>query len=248
MHDITESSKIEKERKDFVSNVSHELRTPLTSVNSYIDTLVDGSVDKKTAQSFLNVAKEETQRMIRMITDLLELSRMDQGTLEVNSEYINLPKFLNYTLDRFDHVLKTDKNAKKCEIVREYGDDVTFVEVDQDKFAQVIDNIINNAIKYSPDGGKIKVNIEKTETRAMISIADEGLGIPKKDLNNIFGRFYRVDKARARAQGGSGLGLAISKEVIEVLDGRIWADSVEGSGSTFYISLPFINQTDDNWS
>jgi len=252
LHDVTEQQKNERERREFVSNVSHELRTPLTSMRSYIEALNDGAwQDPEVAPSFLKVTQEETDRMIRMINDLLSLSRLDSGTSKIDMEYINLNEFFNYILDRFDMMIKTDNehtgeaasvldHAKKhYTIKREITKRDLWVEIDPDKFMQVVDNILNNAIKYSPDGGTITARLLDTHNHVILSISDQGLGIPRKDLANIFDRFYRVDKARSRKQGGTGLGLAISKEVVEALHGRIWVDSQEGHGSTFYISLPY---------
>ncbi|MCI1986299.1 MAG: cell wall metabolism sensor histidine kinase WalK [Lactobacillus sp.] len=256
LHDVTEQQKNERERREFVSNVSHELRTPLTSMRSYIEALSDGAwQDPEIAPQFLKVTQEETDRMIRMINDLLSLSRMDSGTSKIALETINLNEFFNYILDRFDMMLKTDNESagndnnrvqplpssrkKRYTIRREITHRDLWVEVDQDKFMQVIDNIMNNAIKYSPEGGVITARLVETHNHVILSIADQGLGIPRKDINKVFDRFYRVDKARSRQQGGTGLGLAISKEVVEALGGRIWVDSQEGKGSTFYISLPY---------
>lgn len=241
LHDVTEQERINEERRQFVSNVSHELRTPLTSVKSYIDALQDGALEDQTvAHSFLTVAQNETTRMIHMINDLLELSRMDQGRMKLNMEFVNVGELFNYILNRFDMIISSDdKPEKTYSIVRDITTAPVWAELDTSKFTQVIDNIMNNAIKYSPDGSEIVVSMHENEHHVILSITDQGLGIPKKDLTHVFDRFFRVDKARSRAQGGSGLGLAISKEIIEQFHGRIWAESVEGKGSTFYIALPF---------
>ncbi|WP_436670384.1 cell wall metabolism sensor histidine kinase WalK [Lactiplantibacillus argentoratensis] len=241
LHDVTEQQKIDNDRKQFVSNVSHELRTPLTSLRSYIEALSDGAwKDPEVAPGFLKVTQEETDRMIRMINELLSLSRMDSGTTRVDMELVNINEMFNYVLDRFDMILKKDDNpAKYYTIKREFTKRDLWVEIDTDKFTQVLDNIMNNAIKYSPDGGVVTCRLLETHNQVIISISDQGLGIPRADLGHVFDRFFRVDKARSRAQGGTGLGLAISKEVVQMLGGRIWVDSVEGKGSTFYISLPY---------
>ena len=241
LHDVTEQQKIDNDRKQFVSNVSHELRTPLTSLRSYIEALSDGAwKDPEVAPGFLKVTQEETDRMIRMINELLSLSRMDSGTTRVDMELVNINEMFNYVLDRFDMILKKDDNpAKYYTIKREFTKRDLWVEIDTDKFTQVLDNIMNNAIKYSPDGGVVTCRLLETHNQVIISISDQGLGIPRADLAHVFDRFFRVDKARSRAQGGTGLGLAISKEVVQMLGGRIWVDSVEGKGSTFYISLPY---------
>lgn len=241
LHDVTEQQKIDQDRKQFVSNVSHELRTPLTSVRSYIEALSEGAwKDPKVAPGFLKVTQEETDRMIRMINDLLTLSRMDSGTQKLNLEMVNLNELFNYVLDRFDMIIEQDDQSKKTySIKREFTKRDLWVEIDTDRFTQVLDNLMNNAIKYSPDGGVITCRLLETHNNIILSVADQGLGIPRADIPRIFDRFYRVDKARSRAQGGTGLGLAISKEVVQMLGGRIWVDSREGRGSTFYISLPY---------
>ncbi|WP_086347306.1 cell wall metabolism sensor histidine kinase WalK [Candidatus Enterococcus clewellii] len=238
MHDVTEQEKNERERREFVSNVSHELRTPLTSMRSYIEALNEGAwQNPEVAPDFLRVTLEETDRMIRMINDLLNLSRMDSGNSELQLEYVNFNELINFVLDRFD--MMVENNDKKFTIRREFTKRDLWVELDPDKIIQVLDNIMNNAIKYSPDGGEIICRLLETHSNVVFSITDNGLGIPKKDVNKVFERFYRVDKARARAQGGTGLGLAISKEVIKAHNGSIWVESTEGQGSTFYISLPY---------
>ena len=252
LHDVTSQQKEERERKQFVSNVSHELRTPLTSVHSYVEALSDGAwKDKDIAPQFLTVIQNETNRMIRMINDLLSLSRMDSGTTKLNLEYVNIKELFNYILNRFDMIIKkdeNDQNSKKYTIERYFTDKDLWVEIDTDKFTQVIDNIMNNAIKYSSDGGVITTRLLETHNHVILSISDQGLGIPRKDLGRIFDRFFRVDKARSRKQGGTGLGLAISKEVINLLGGQIWVDSIEGQGSTFYISLPYVPyEEEDDW-
>ncbi|QZN93047.1 cell wall metabolism sensor histidine kinase WalK [Limosilactobacillus panis] len=252
LHDVTSQQKEERERKQFVSNVSHELRTPLTSVHSYVEALSDGAwQDKEIAPKFLTVIQNETNRMIRMINDLLSLSRMDSGTTKLNLEYVNIKELFNYILNRFDMIIKkneNDENSKKYTIERYFTSKDLWVEIDTDKFTQVIDNIMNNAIKYSPDGGVITTRLLETHNHVILSISDQGLGIPRKDLGRIFDRFFRVDKARSRKQGGTGLGLAISKEVVNMLGGQIWVDSVEGKGSTFYISLPYVPyEEEDDW-
>ncbi|WP_459470957.1 cell wall metabolism sensor histidine kinase WalK [Pediococcus pentosaceus] len=241
LHDVTEQQKIDQDRKRFVSNVSHELRTPLTSMKSYIEALVEGAwKDPEVAPNFLKVTQEEADRMMRMINDLLNLSRMDLGTARLEREYVNLNELFNHILDRFDMILKnSDKPDKNYSIKRDFTRRDIWVEVDTDKIQQVLDNIMNNAIKYSPDGGIITCRLLETHNHVIMSITDQGLGIPKDSISHIFDRFYRVDKARSRAQGGTGLGLAISKEVIQLHGGRIWVESREGEGSTFYISLPY---------
>ena len=248
LHDTTEQDKEERERRLFVSKVSHELRTPLTSVKSYLEALDDGALSEPVAPEFVKVSLTETNRMMRMVTDLLSLSRIDNNTSHLDVELTNFTAFITYILNRFDKIKNQDE-TKKYEIIRDYSITPIWVEIDTDKMTQVIDNIMNNAIKYSPDGGTITVSVRTTDVQLILSISDEGLGIPKQDLPKIFDRFYRVDKARSRAQGGTGLGLAIAKEIIKQHHGFIWAKSEYGKGSTFTIVLPYDNDAVrvDDW-
>ena len=238
LHDTTEQEKEERERRLFVSNVSHELRTPLTSVKSYLEALDEGALSEPVAPDFIKVSLDETNRMMRMVTDLLHLSRIDNATSHLDVELINFTAFITFILNRFDKMRGSDEE-KKYELVRDYPITSVWIEIDTDKMTQVIDNILNNAIKYSPDGGKITVTMKTTDDQMILSISDQGLGIPKQDLPRIFDRFYRVDRARSRAQGGTGLGLAIAKEIIKQHKGFIWAKSEYGKGSTFTIVLPY---------
>ncbi|WP_029187765.1 cell wall metabolism sensor histidine kinase VicK [Streptococcus suis] len=238
LHDMTEQAKEERERRLFVSNVSHELRTPLTSVKSYLEALDEGALTESVAPSFVKVSLDETNRMMRMITDLLSLSRIDNQVGQIDVELINFTAFVTFILNRFDQMKNADSD-KVYTIVRDYQISPIWVEIDTDKMTQVLDNILNNAIKYSPDGGTITFSMKTTDSQLIVSVSDEGLGIPKTDLPRIFDRFYRVDKARSRAQGGTGLGLAIAKEIVKQHKGFIWAKSEYGHGSTFTIVLPY---------
>ncbi|TWT16624.1 cell wall metabolism sensor histidine kinase VicK [Streptococcus sp. sy010] len=240
LHDTTNLEKEERERRMFVSNVSHELRTPLTSVKSYLEALDDGALNEPVAPEFIKVSLDETNRMMRMISDLLNLSRIDNKANQLNVEMTNFTAFVTAILNRFEQIKnQNNSDGKRFEIIRDYPLNPAWLEIDTDKMTQVLDNLLNNAIKYSPDGGQIIVTMATSENRLMLSITDQGLGIPKKDLPLIFDRFYRVDKARSRAQGGTGLGLSIAKEIIKQHKGFIWAKSQEGKGSTFNIILPY---------
>lgn len=253
LHDITEQKRIDEERKQFVSNVSHELRTPLTSLRSYIEALSDGAwKDPELAPRFLEVTQGETDRMIRMVQDLLHLSRIDSGKSDLELEIIDVKELFEHVLRRFDMLVNSNEYDQKIYSIKsQIMIDSQFIEADSDRFIQVLDNLLNNAIKYSPDGGIItgKLRLNGQGDRVILSIADEGMGIPKSDLQKVFSRFYRVDRARSRAMGGSGLGLAISKEVIEQHGGKIWARSVEQVGTTFYISMPIVTfDGEDEWA
>ncbi|CEE03288.1 Sensor histidine kinase YycG [Caldibacillus thermoamylovorans] len=243
LHDITEQEKIERERREFVANVSHELRTPLTTMRSYLEALTDGAwMDKDIAPQFLKVTQNETERMIRLVNDLLVLSKMDSKDYQLRKEWINFPKFLDHIIDRFE--MAKEKNVH---FSRDYLNEPILVEIDQDKITQVLDNIISNALKYSPSGGTITVKMVVFHDSLEVKISDQGVGIPKQNLHRIFDRFYRVDKARARHIGGTGLGLAIAKEMVEAHNGHIWATSIEGKGTTIHFTLPYDRDQGDDF-
>lgn len=239
LSDVTEDERVERERREFVSNVSHELRTPLTSLNSYTEALLDGAwKDPVIAPKFLEVTQNETERMIRMVNDLLQLSRVDSKEMSLNRENIDFNEFFNMIIDRFE------MNTKDGNLVfhRDIPTQAFPVWMDKDRMTQVIDNILSNAVKYSPDGGKITCKVERQIRQIVISVKDEGIGIEYDQLDKIFDRFYRVDRARTRELGGTGLGLAITREMIEAHYGRIWANSIEGKGTTIHITLPLMNE------
>ncbi|MCB7069933.1 cell wall metabolism sensor histidine kinase WalK [Caldibacillus sp. 210928-DFI.2.22] len=243
LHDITEQEKIERERREFVANVSHELRTPLTTMRSYLEALTEGAwMDKDIAPQFLKVTQNETERMIRLVNDLLVLSKMDSKDYQLRKEWINFPKFLDHIIDRFE--MAKEKNVH---FSRDYLNEPILVEIDQDKITQVLDNIISNALKYSPSGGTITVKLVVFHDSLEVKISDQGVGIPKQNLHRIFDRFYRVDKARARHIGGTGLGLAIAKEMVEAHNGHIWATSIEGKGTTIHFTLPYDRDQGDDF-
>lgn len=243
LHDITEQEKIEMERREFVSNVSHELRTPLTTMRSYLEALADGAwQNKELAPQFLNVTQTETERMIRLVNDLLQLSRMDSREYEIRADIVDFNKFFNRIIDRFEM-----SKSKNVEFKRLLPSTPYYVEIDTDKITQVIDNIISNALKYSPDGGNIRFGMKATDGILTVMVSDDGMGIPKENVERIFDRFYRVDRARARSMGGTGLGLAISREMILAHGGKIWAESEEGVGTTIFFTLPYDDEEAGEW-
>ncbi|TDL32034.1 cell wall metabolism sensor histidine kinase WalK [Jeotgalibacillus sp. S-D1] len=245
LHDITEQEKIDAERREFVANVSHELRTPLTTMRSYLEALAEGAwQDKDIAPQFLNVTQTETERMIRLVNDLLQLSKMDSKDYRLNKNWVNFIEFYQKIIDRFE-MGRSQNVTFKTKLPNE----LLYVEIDTDKMTQVLDNIISNALKYSPEGGQLGFKVEKKEKEKeiVVSVSDQGMGIPRENIKNIFERFYRVDKARTRQLGGTGLGLAIAKEMITAHGGRIWASSVEGRGTTIYFTLPYDPTNEDEW-
>jgi len=243
LHDITEQEKIDQERREFVANVSHELRTPLTTMRSYLEALADGAwKDEKLAPNFLNVTQNETERMIRLVNDLLKLSKMDSKDYELKKDWVNFSEFFNHIIDRFEMGKEGNITFK-----RHIPKRAIFVEIDEDKITQVLYNTISNAIKYSPEGGQLTFRLKEQDTQIEVSIEDQGVGIPKDKLEKIFDRFYRVDKARTRKMGGTGLGLAIAKEMVEAHEGKIWASSQEGRGTTIFFTLPYEQDPEDEW-
>ena len=243
LHDITEQEKIDMERREFVANVSHELRTPLTTMRSYLEALAEGAwKDENIAPTFLNVTQTETERMIRLVNDLLQLSKMDSQEYELNLEFVEFNKFFTQIIDRFEM-----SKSQNVEFVRLLPEKSYFVDIDTDKLTQVIDNIISNALKYSPDGGNIRFGFTVHDNMIRVMISDDGMGIPKENVTRIFDRFYRVDRARARSMGGTGLGLAIAREMIEAHGGKIWAESEEGQGTTIFFTLPYELDEAGDW-
>ena len=243
LYDVTEQERQERERREFVSTVSHELRTPLTTMNSYIEALEEGVInDKELAPQFIDTIHKETTRMIRMVNELMQLGKMDIKEEHYDKEFIDINKLIEQISDRFE-LTHPEKN-----FIKYIPKTPIFVEGDQDKLTQVFDNIMNNAIKYSPNGKNITVRVRQNynHNRVSISIKDEGVGIPLVHIDKIFKRFYRVDKSRQRTMGGTGLGLALAKNIVEAHRGRIWAQSREGYGSIIFVTLPCENM-DDEW-
>ncbi|MFD1019440.1 cell wall metabolism sensor histidine kinase WalK [Thalassobacillus hwangdonensis] len=241
LSDVTEQERVEQERRDFVSNVSHELRTPLTTMRSYLEALSEGAwEDKEIAPKFLDVTQNETERMIRLVNDLLQLSKMDAKNYNLSKDRVDFNPFFHHIIDRFEM-----NKVEHIAFERLIPDERVFVWMDQDKITQVLDNIISNAIKYSPEGGTIRFHTEKRRNKLEISVSDEGMGIPTEKVDKIFERFYRVDRARTRKLGGTGLGLAIAREMIEAHHGEIWAKSKEGKGTTVFFTLPLMKKRRD---
>jgi two-component system sensor histidine kinase VicK len=243
LYDITEQEKIEQERREFVANVSHELRTPLTTMRSYLEALADGAwQDQEIAPKFLDVTQTETERMIRLVNDLLQLSKFDSTDYRIVKDWINFPPYFNRIIDRFE--LTKQQNVT---FVRKIPTQEIFVEMDEDKITQVLDNVISNSLKYSPEGGVIQFHLEEKEQMLEVRVTDQGMGIPKENISKVFDRFYRVDKARSRKLGGTGLGLAIAKEMVIAHGGDIWVKSDDGIGTAIHFTLPLEKEFEDDW-
>jgi len=240
IRNVTTQKQEEKLRQEFVANVSHELRTPLTNVRTYAETLSDNgdALPPETQQKFLGVILGETDRMTRIVQDLLTLSRFDSGAASAEKLRFNMFESLRSVFDavlmearRHDHVL-----------LRDFEDDLPDVEGDKARLEQVLMNILSNAIKYTPDGGTIRLTARGEGDELIIRVQDNGIGIPEKDLPRLFERFYRVDKARSRESGGTGLGLSIAHEIVQQHGGRITIDSKVGEGTTVTIALPTVGE------
>ncbi|MFZ5989348.1 MAG: ATP-binding protein [Bacillota bacterium] len=237
-HDITEQQKLENMRREFVANVSHELRTPLTSIKSYSETLLDGALeDKDTALKFLGVIDSEADRMTRLVKDLLQLSRLDNQQMQWNMISFPFDALIKSCVEKIVLSAKEKAQVLECFTIG----DIPEITADRDRIEQVILNILTNAIKYTPEGGKITVYIGKLYSDVYVKVIDSGIGIPKEDLNRIFERFYRTDKARSREMGGTGLGLAIAREIVEAHKGNISVSSEQGKGTEVTVKLPICN-------
>ena len=234
MHDITKQEKLEISRREFVANVSHELRTPLTTVKSYAETLIDMS-DQDIQIKFLNTIVKETDRMTRIVKDLLTLSRLDEGQdTKKPFENVDLNLLVRDIVDRMR--LTAEKKNQTMTYAALHKSLV--LKTDKDKLEQVIVNIVSNAVKYTGADGKIEVYTGRVYNELYVKVVDNGIGIPKKNQPRIFERFYRVDKARSRDTGGTGLGLAIAKQIMDNLGGNITNSSEYGKGTEVVITIP----------
>ncbi|HZG84873.1 cell wall metabolism sensor histidine kinase WalK [Paenibacillus sp.] len=241
LHDVTEQEKLDASRKEFVANVSHELRTPLTTIKSYLEALDEGALeDRALAERFIGVTRNETERMIRLVNDLLHLSRFDSRQTPLTLERVGMAELLEEVSDRFAFQARQRGMGLSVELE---GEDVPPVHVDRDAIDQVLDNLVSNAIKYSPDEGRVVLSARHAPAEAgpgwvEVTVRDWGIGIPKKDLHRIFERFYRVDKARSRNMGGTGLGLSIALEIVKAHGGTIRIESEPGQGTAVVFTLP----------
>ncbi|MCL6441967.1 MAG: cell wall metabolism sensor histidine kinase WalK [Alicyclobacillus sp.] len=234
IRDVTEQEKLNKARRDFVANVSHELRTPLTSIKSYIEALQEGAADDPdTLHRFLSVIAQETNRMVRLTRDLLQLSGLDHQRQPPETEIISVRTWLARIRDRF--LLPANQAQVALELHCEVD---AVIRGNRDMLDRVLDNILGNALKYTPAGGRVIVSVGRQRRSLLIQVQDNGPGIPEKDLPHVFERFYRVDKARSRRMGGSGLGLALAREIAQLHGGDIAIDSQLGKGTTVYLTLP----------
>ncbi len=238
IQDITEHVKLDNMQKELVADVSHELKTPITSIMGYADTLLEGEYDKETEKKFLNVIATEARRMAKLVTDLLTLSRYDNNKKNVQKESFDLGDLVKKCQDKLAIEIKKKNHKVNCFVTA----DVPPVYADKYDIERVVLNILTNSIKYTPDGGEIKIYVGFVYNDAYIKIFDNGIGIPEEDLSRIFERFYRVDKARTREMGGTGLGLSIAKEILDKNGGSIDIKSVVGQGTEVVIRIPTKNK------
>ena len=234
IQDITEHVKLDTMQKEFVADVSHELKTPITSIMGYADTLLEGEYDKETQDKFLNVIATEARRMAKLVTDLLTLSRYDNNKTRTQKESFDLGELVKKCQDKLAIEIKKKNHKVNCFVTA----DVPPVYADKYDIERVVLNILSNSIKYTKDGGEIKIYVGFVYNDAYIKIFDNGIGIPEEDLSRIFERFYRVDKARTREMGGTGLGLSIAKEILDKNGGSIDIKSVVGQGTEVVVRIP----------
>ena len=239
--DITESQRLEEMRKEFVANVSHELKTPITTIKSYSETLLCGALeDKEIAKNFVQVIENEADRMASLVKDLLQLSHMDFEKVVWDMDHVDLKEIVSDSVKKLE-VYFNDKNQR---LSVEHVEQKIPIYADRGKIQQVIINLISNAIKYTPENGRIKIRTQIVDKKAIFIIEDSGIGIPREDINRIFERFYRVDKGRSRAQGGTGLGLSIARNIIKQHKGSIRVSSELDKGSVFTVFFPVDNSVD----
>lgn len=236
LHDITQIRHLENVRSEFVTNVSHELKTPVTALKGFAETLLDGAMyDEVLLKKFLTIIKEENDRLHRLIMDILALSRIEQNPVAENVELVDVDEVIEQSA-RTIFEMATEKNIRVT--IPEKTSASVMIETDRDKLQQIVINLLSNAINYTPVDGKVEVKLIEQEAEVIIEVTDNGIGIPAKDIDRVFERFYRVDKARSRHSGGTGLGLSIVKHLVENCGGRIEVESQEEVGSTFRVTLP----------
>jgi two-component system phosphate regulon sensor histidine kinase PhoR len=234
-HDISRLKELERIRQDFVANVSHELRTPLTTIKGYAETLLEGAMKEEVAFQFVQVIKRHTDRLTKIVEDLLTLSKIESKECQLKMEVFSLRDLIDDAIG----FVKEPAEKKKISISQNEIPSFLTLKADRNYLEQVLINLLDNAIKYTPEGGRITISaIENNSEEIQFSVGDNGIGIPKEDLPRIFERFYRVDKGRSQELGGTGLGLSIVKHLVQAHGGRIWVESRLGEGSTFYFTLP----------
>ncbi|ADQ40973.1 integral membrane sensor signal transduction histidine kinase [Caldicellulosiruptor acetigenus I77R1B] len=240
LSDITFLKKLERIRSDFVANVSHELKTPLTSIKGFVETLKDGAIDDKdVATKFLNIIEVEVERLVRLINDLLYLSEIENAAMPILEEKVVVKEVVLESIELLK--IKAEKKNIQLDVKVQEGLEMNIY---RDWLKQIFINLIDNAIVYNKENGKVWVTVEKSDSTVTIKVKDTGIGIPEKEIERIFERFYRVDKGRSRKLGGTGLGLSIVKHIVELYGGKVWVESQEGIGSEFTVTIPIVKKAD----
>jgi two-component system phosphate regulon sensor histidine kinase PhoR len=234
LHDITELRRLERVRRDFVANVSHEFKTPLTAIQGFAETLLGGALDDKANRKrFMEIIREHAQRLARLTDDLLKLSRIEAGRLELESRPVSVAALVNGCVE----TARLKAESKGLRLVVQVPEGLPAVRGDAVQLGEVLQNLVDNALQYTPPGGRIDVTAYSNGQEVIFTVADTGIGIPEADLERIFERFYRVDAARSREAGGTGLGLSIARHIVDAHGGRIWVESAVGQGSRFRFSI-----------
>jgi two-component system phosphate regulon sensor histidine kinase PhoR len=235
LHDITELRRLERARRDFVANVSHEFKTPLTAIQGFAETLLGGALDdKENRRRFLEIMRDNASRLSRLTDDLLKLSQIEAGEFQKEFRAIDIPDLIERCLE----TTRLEAEAKQIQLEAECEPDLPPATGDMGALHEILQNLLDNAVRYTQPGGRVSITAAAVRDKIMISVADTGIGIPKVEQERIFERFYRVDAARSRELGGTGLGLSIAKHLVEAHGGCIEVDSEVGRGSTFHVRLP----------
>jgi two-component system phosphate regulon sensor histidine kinase PhoR len=237
LHEITDLRRLERVRQDFVANVSHEFRTPLTAIQGFAETLLNGALDDPAHRDrFVEIIREHADRLARLTEDLLELSQIEAGELKLELEPVSVQRLIESCID----TVRIKASSKQLAIEVKVPAETLTMRGDVNRLRQVLQNLLDNAVQYTPAGGRIEIATERRESEVTVSVHDTGIGIPQAEQSRIFERFYRVDAARSREAGGTGLGLSIARHIVEAHGGRIWVESTVGEGSHFHFSVPGI--------
>jgi two-component system phosphate regulon sensor histidine kinase PhoR len=238
LHEISELRRLERVRQDFVANVSHEFRTPLTAIQGFAETLLSGALeDPANRQRFVEIIRDHAMRLARLTEDLLELSRIEAGQLQLEFQPVSVRQLVESCVE----TARLKARPKHLDLAFAVPEGLPQVRGDANRLQEVLQNLLDNAVQYTPAGGKIAVDAAYPNHHVVITVTDTGIGIPQADQSRIFERFYRVDAARSREVGGTGLGLSIARHIVEAHSGRIWVESTVGEGSRFHFSIPIVS-------